>query len=170
MKHVLALAVLALTGPQLSGAARSERSENKDLRPKGAGEASPAPPLRGGLGALLQSFDLSEPSGPDSSYRRESVDPSKFELLHSSAPIRSSTLSPAGNLYGVYAGNKVVLYHVKDQKEFRSLAGHDGNIHDSGWSRDGKVFATSGYDGKVIVWDVGTGGILATYAPHSGYA
>jgi WD40 repeat protein len=106
----------------------------------------------------------------DSSYRRESVDPSKFELLQSSGPVRSSTLSPAGTLYGVYAGNKVVLYGVKDQKEVRSLSGHDGNIHDSGWSRDGKVFATSGYDGKVIVWDVASGSILDSFAAHSGYA
>ncbi len=106
----------------------------------------------------------------DSSWRRERADLGKFELLRSYGPAQFSTLSPAGTLFAVYAGNTVVLHDARDGKEVRTLAGHGANIHDSGWSRDGRVLATSGYDGKVIVWEVATGQVLATIAAHAGYA
>lgn len=106
----------------------------------------------------------------DSSWRRERADLGKFELLRSYGPATSSTLSPAGTLFAIYAGNTVVLHDARDGRQVRTLAGHGANIHDSGWSRDGSVLATSGYDGKVIVWDVGTGAALASISPHAGYA
>ena len=105
----------------------------------------------------------------DFSSRTPVVDPSRFVLLRSAA-LHSSSLSPAGNVYALYAGNSVTLYDVKQDRETFRLAGHNGNIHDSGWSRDGKVFATSGYDGKVRVWDVATGRSLAEIGASAGYS
>ena len=105
----------------------------------------------------------------DFSARKPFADPSRFELLRS-ASARASSLSPAGNVYALYLGNSVTLFDVRTGKETYRLAGHNGNIHDSGWSRDGRVYATSGYDGTVRVWEVATGRSMATLAAHAGYA
>jgi WD40 repeat protein len=105
----------------------------------------------------------------DTSSRRPMADPSRFELLRSFSA-RASSLSPAGNVFALYAGNSVTLFDVRTDRETFRLAGHNGNIHDSGWSRDGRVYATSGYDGTVRAWEVATGRTLASIAAHAGYA
>jgi WD40 repeat protein len=104
----------------------------------------------------------------DSSARKTTADPARFELLRT-FNARSSTISPAGNVYALYLGNSVTLYDVRTGKETFRLAGHSGNVHDSGWSRDGRVFATSGYDGTVRLWEVVTGRALIS-VPATGYA
>jgi len=105
----------------------------------------------------------------DFSSRVPVADPSRFELLRSS-PFHSSSLSPAGNAFAIYTGNSVQLYDVRQDRDPFPLAGHNGNIHDSGWSRDGRLFATSGYDGFVRVWDVSTGRSLAAIPANAGYS
>lgn len=105
----------------------------------------------------------------DFSSRVPVADPSRFVMLRSS-PVHSSSLSPAGNALAVYSGNSVQLYDVRQDRETFRLAGHNGNIHDSGWSRDGRLFATSGYDGFVRVWEVSTGKSLAAIAASAGYS
>ena len=105
----------------------------------------------------------------DFSSRPPVVDPTHFTLLRT-AGVQSSTLSPAGNVFAFYSGNTVQLCDVRQDREPFSLAGHNGNIHDSGWSRDGRVLATSGYDGFVRVWDVSTGRSLAAIAASAGYS
>ena len=105
----------------------------------------------------------------DFSSRKTSIDPSRFELLRS-VSARSSTLSPAANVYALYVANSVTLFDVRTDQETFRLPGHNGNIHDSGWSRDGRVFATSGYDGTVRAWEVSTGRMLSSTPAHAGYA
>jgi WD40 repeat protein len=107
---------------------------------------------------------------PDSSWRGTEIDFGKIELVRSFGPCKPSTLSPAGGLYAVYVGNAIRLFDVATAAEARQLTGHLSNIHDSGWSRDGRVFASSGYDGTVRVWEAATGKLLSTIAAHAGYA
>jgi WD40 repeat protein len=106
----------------------------------------------------------------DSSWRGQEVDLTKIELVRSFGPWRPSTLSPSGGVFAVYTGNSVRLVDVRREREFQTLTGHLANIHDSGWSRDGRVFATTGYDGTVRVWETATGKALATLPAHAGYA
>ena len=107
---------------------------------------------------------------PDSGWRGREVDLTKIELVRSFGPFKPSTLSPAGNGFALYTGNSVRLYDIAREKEGPQLTGHLSNIHDSGWSRDGRVLATTGYDGTVRVWETSTGKALATLPAHAGYA
>ena len=90
---------------------------------------------------LLVALALSE---PDSSWRGREIDLTKIELVRSFGPWKPSTLSPAGNALALYAGNSIRLIDVAQEKESRKLTGNLNNIHDSGWSRDGRVFASAG--------------------------
>lgn len=107
---------------------------------------------------------------PDASWNGRSVDLTRLELLRSFGPWKISTLSPAGQALGVYSNNSIVLVDVRSGRRTLSLDGHDGHIHDSGWSRDGRTFASTGYDGGVRFWEVGTGRTLSVVTPHAGYA
>jgi WD40 repeat protein len=107
---------------------------------------------------------------PDASWRAGIADVGRFELLRTSGPVRCDSLSPAGDFYAVYNGNDVDLVDLRKESTPRALRGHGAHIHDSGWSRDGRVYVTSGYDGIVRVWDTAAGRQLAAIAAHSGYA
>jgi WD40 repeat protein len=105
----------------------------------------------------------------DSSGGAGAADLARFDLLRSFGPVRSSALSPAGDHIAVYSGNDVKIIDVHRGKEVRVLSGHSAQIHDSGWSRDGRVLATSGYDRSVRLWEVATGRELARLEAHPGY-
>jgi len=105
----------------------------------------------------------------DSSMRRDMVDLSRFELVRSFGPVRVSTLSPAGDRFAVFSRNNVKIFDAGDGKECLVLTGHTAQIHDSGWSRDGRILATAGYDGTVRLWDVAAGRELSRLAAHPGY-
>jgi len=107
---------------------------------------------------------------PDASWNGRVVDLTRLELLRSFGPWKTSTLSPAGQALGIYSGNSIVLVDVKSGNRLRSLDGHEAHLHDSGWSRDGRFFASTGYDGKVRFWEVASGRCLGVVAPHAGYA
>jgi WD40 repeat protein len=106
----------------------------------------------------------------DASWNGRSVDFTRLELLRTFGPWKISTLSPAGQSLGVYSGNSIVMVDVRTGRRALSLDGHEGHIHDSGWSRDGRTFASTGYDGSVRLWDVGSGRTLSVVTPHAGYA
>lgn len=106
----------------------------------------------------------------DSSWRSNSIDPTKFTLVHTAALGRPSTVSPSGTFLAVYSGTTATLVDVRRGAESHVLRGHEGNIHDSGWSRDGRFFATSGYDGVVRTWETAGGRLLAVLTPHTGYS
>jgi WD40 repeat protein len=104
----------------------------------------------------------------DTSRRSDNVDPRRFELLLKVASGRASTVSPAGGMVAMYIGNNIEI--VDTAKRTVTLTGHTQNIHDSGWSRDGRFFASSGYDGTVRVWDIAKAKELSSVSPHTGYA
>lgn len=120
----------------------------------------------------------------DSSWVRVSADPARFKLQGWYSGVRPSSVSPVGNAFATWAGNQIQLHEfpeaaraVHDPKEPvpisrepRVIAGHAANVHDGGWSRDGRLLATTGFDGFVRVWDVAAGQPLVSVAAHSGYA
>jgi len=106
----------------------------------------------------------------DSSRRREIVDLTRLELLRSISKGWTHSLSPGGQGFAVFDANVVRLIDTYEGREYQTLSGHTGLIHDSGWSRDGRQIATAGYDAAVRVWDVATGKSLPPLYPHAGYA
>jgi WD40 repeat protein len=106
----------------------------------------------------------------DASWNGSGVDLTRLELIRTFGPWKISTLSPSGQALGVYSGNSIVMVDVRAGRRSLSLDGHQQPIHDSGWSRDGRTFASTGYDGSVRMWDVGTGRALSSVTPHAGYA
>src|SRR5436190_730804 len=105
----------------------------------------------------------------DSSWRREVVDLTRLELLRTIEKGYTHSIAPGGQAFAVFDANIVRLIDTGAEKEVQALAGHTGLIHDSGWSRDGRLIATSGYDAAVHVWDVATGKSLLRVFPHAGY-
>lgn len=106
----------------------------------------------------------------DASWNGRIVDLTRLELLKTIGPFKVGTLSPAGQAFAVYNGNSAQLMDVRGERRPVALDGHDQPIHDSGWSRDGRTFATTGYDGQVRVWDAAGGRTLTSLSPHAGYA
>jgi WD40 repeat protein len=106
----------------------------------------------------------------DTSRRSVSIHPSRFRLLDHFSIGSVSHLSPAGNDAIRYRGNDVLLFPVTTESADQSLEGHVRNIHDAGWSKNGKVLATTGYDASVKLWDVTTGKKLSSIQAHTGFA
>lgn len=119
---------------------------------------------------LLLALLAAVPACADSSRRREVVDLTRLELLRTIGKGWTHSLAPGGQGFAVFDANVVRLIDTYEGKEYQTLNGHAGLIHDSGWSRDGRLISTSGYDAAVHVWDVGTGKSLLRLYPHAGYA
>jgi WD40 repeat protein len=110
------------------------------------------------------------PARADSSRRRDVVDLTRLELLRTVEKGWSHSISPGGQAFAIFDANTVRIIDTFEGREIQSLSGHTGLIHDSGWSRDGRYIATSGYDASVRVWDVSTGKEVQKFFPHAGYA
>jgi WD40 repeat protein len=110
------------------------------------------------------------PGSADSSRRREVVDLTRLDLLRTIDKGWTHSLAPGGQAFALFDANLVRVYDTFEGKEIQTLSGHNGLIHDSGWSRDGRFIATAGYDAAVHVWDVSTGKSILRLHPHSGYA
>jgi len=93
----------------------------------------------------------------DSSRRREIVDLTRLELLRTIAKGWTHSLSPSGQAFAVFDANVVRIFDTREGKEIQTLNGHAGLIHDSGWSRDGRLISTAGYDSAVHVWELSSG-------------
>ena len=118
--------------------------------------------------AILLLACLSSPE--DSSWRLTVFDVARFSVIRTVKAERPSSLSPVGDFMAVYRDNDVRLIDVRSGKCVRLLVGHEGSIHDSAWSVDGRIYATSSYDGKVRTWEVATGRTLAVITAHKDYA
>jgi WD40 repeat protein len=106
----------------------------------------------------------------DSSRRREIVDLTRLDLLRTIEKGWTHSIAPGGQAFASYDNNLIRLFDTREGREIQTLIGHSGRIHDSGWSRDGRFIATSGFDAAVHVWEVSTGKSLQRFFPHAGYA
>jgi WD40 repeat protein len=119
---------------------------------------------------LLLALPGVETARADSSRRREVVDLTRLELLRTIGKGWTHSLAPGGQGFAVFDANVVRLIDTVEGREYQTLNGHTGLIHDSGWSRDARMIATAGYDAAVRVWDVASGKSLPPLYPHAGYA
>ena len=107
----------------------------------------------------------------DSSWTNRHADPSRFTLLDTFKAKWPSTMSPSGDTVAHFSGKNVELIAVGPGNTGRISTGHRGGIHDSGWSLNGRILATTGEAGDVLTWDVRTGRMLARIStPHTGFA
>jgi WD40 repeat protein len=106
----------------------------------------------------------------DSTWRRVVVDLRHLELLNVVEKKYTHCLAPGGTGFAVFDGNVVRLLDARDGKETQTLVGHDGKVHDSGWSRNGRLLVTSGFDTTVRVWEASTGKLLMNVKPFGNFA
>ncbi|HLY10862.1 MAG TPA: WD40 repeat domain-containing protein [Planctomycetota bacterium] len=106
----------------------------------------------------------------DLSSREKIVDLTRLEVLHTVEKRYTHCIAPSGTAFAVFDANIVRLVDPRDGRQVQSLIGHVGMIHDAGWSRDGSLIATSGYDETVRVWETATGRQILSVRPVSGFA
>jgi WD40 repeat protein len=105
---------------------------------------------------------------PDTSPRR-GVNLASFEPIHRLEKVTTRSLSPVGDAFAVIEGGNVRIVSVDTGQVRRVLKAHAALVHDLGWSRDGKMLVTTGFEGTVHVWDLAEGRSLLTVTPHPGY-
>ncbi len=106
----------------------------------------------------------------DTSRRSVAVPPSKFRKLGEVRAGSVSFLDPSGRYAMRYSANDAILVSLSGSRAEETLQGHVQNIHDAGWSRNGKVVATAGFDGLVKLWEVETLREISSIEAHTGYA
>jgi WD40 repeat protein len=62
-----------------------------------------------------------------------------------------------------------MLWDVATRRLIARLTGHDGPINDVAVSPDGRLIASSGQDGAVMLWDPESGACRATLRPDRRY-
>ena len=85
----------------------------------------------------------------------------------SSSPVGSIAALAYGGKRVAVAGAKGLAVRLRDGS-FVTLGGHDGAVRCAGVSQDGKLAASGGADGKVIVWETAEGDRLTTFTGHVG--
>ena len=77
-------------------------------------------------------------------------------------------VSPDGSLVAAEDLGDVVLFGAADLTEQSRLSGHDGDILDLAFSRDGSRLASTSVDQTVVVWDPATAEQVAVLRGHTG--
>jgi len=106
----------------------------------------------------------------DNTGRTKNIDLTRLELLSTTGRRYTHSLAPSGTAFAVFDANVVRLVDPRTGVEFQTLVGHVGMIHDAGWSRDGRLIATSGFDGTVRVWEIATGKQILSVKPLNTFA
>lgn len=106
----------------------------------------------------------------DSHWRRRIVDLTRLELLNTVPRRYAHSISSDGTAFTVFDTNLVRLIDPRDGREAQCLAGHEAMIHDSCWSRDGRLVATTGFDETVRIWEASTGKPRVVIRPFAGFA
>jgi WD40 repeat protein len=72
-------------------------------------------------------------------------------------------LSPNGQVLATAGSDKIIrLLSYPDLRLIRELKGHTGSVNTIDFSSDGTRLVSGGRDRSLILWDVATGGTLAT--------
>jgi WD40 repeat protein len=106
----------------------------------------------------------------DLSATQKVVDLRRLEVLHLVDHRYTHCLAPSGTAFAVFDANVVRIVDPRDGRQIQALAGHVGMIHDAGWSRDGTLLATTGFDETVRVWEIGSGRQILSVKPLPSYA
>jgi len=106
----------------------------------------------------------------DSSWRAKNIDLTRLELLGTIDKKYTHSLAPSGSAFAVFDANIVRLVNPRTGADFQTLIGHVGMIHDAGWSRDGRLIATSGFDETVRVWETSSGKQILSVKPLNSFA
>ena len=78
--------------------------------------------------------------------------------------------SPDGRLLAISSLGYTQLWDVESRRPVGApLGGHEGEVLNAEFSPDGKMLATSGFDGTVILWDVDSRRTLGTLPGSLGY-
>jgi len=78
--------------------------------------------------------------------------------MYWAAFVNEAKLSPDGRFIAVgRTGNNAKIIDFQTGRIFKTLRGHNAMVISLSFSRDGKLLATGGIDGKAIVWDVESG-------------
>lgn len=114
---------------------------------------------------------LAAPAAADTSGRRSAPDPRRFtEVAAYDANRRAWMLSPDGRVFVTRLQKEIGVYEAATGRELGKLKGHAENLHDAGWSRNGRYFATAGYDATVRVWDLVQLKQVAAIEAHAGFS
>lgn len=116
---------------------------------------------------ILVSADV---NARDTSRRSVSIHPSRFHLVETIPIGPVSFLGPQGRHAIRYRANDVLLFPMQKKSVEQVLSGHIRNVHDAGWSKNGRIVATTGYDGLVKVWNVSTGKQVSSFRAHTGFS
>lgn len=106
----------------------------------------------------------------DSAWRRKVIDLTRLEVVSTVDRKYTHCIAPSGAAFAVFDANVVRLVDPRTGRELQALFGHGGMIHDAGWSRDGSLIATSGYDETVRVWETATGRQIQVLKPLGSFA
>jgi WD40 repeat protein len=98
--------------------------------------------------------------------------PSEVGLQRTIAPLwdpYGADFSPDGRFLAVACGTEVRLYGTQTWKEVGRLRGAPENLLSAAFSPDGKTLAAGGFQGAVVLWDVGEERLRCTLAGHRAY-
>lgn len=106
----------------------------------------------------------------DSHWRRRVVDLTRLDVLNTVQRRYAHSISADATAFTIFENNVARIIDARDGRELQVLAGHEAMVHDSCWSRDGRLVATTGYDETVRIWESATGKPRIVLRPFTGFA
>lgn len=90
--------------------------------------------------------------------------PGKVNAIHFSTS--GDLIVTASGVTGLYG--QADIFDVRSGERQISLVGHHDTLYDAEFSPDGKLLATAGYDGRIVLWNLDTAAVVHTIDGHNG--